>query len=59
MKIKVWAQDLPSGMNYEDVWDIDDEEWEDLTDKEREELLDEMALEHLTSHVDYGATPTK
>lgn len=58
MKIKVYidAGGYPS-LEYEDVYEIPDKEWNAMTEPQRQESLRKLADDFLNKNVDYGAYP--
>ena len=59
MKIRIFVNMNLQGCDVEDVIEIPDEEWNDLSKEEQEEMLNEYANNLLENSVDFGAREIK
>lgn len=55
VRIKVYVYTGYPSAKYEDIIEVDTEDWEAMPEGEREELLDEFAQEFLNDRIECGA----
>ncbi len=54
-KIKLFCSSGFAGGGHEDVFEVDDAEWDAMSEDEREEFLNDAAITHMNNHIECGA----
>lgn len=59
MKIKLFVNTGFANCKHEDILEIDDQEWNEMTEEEREKYMDEAAGDFMNNYIEYGAYPVE
>lgn len=59
MKIKLFVNTGFANCKHEDILEIDDQEWEEMTLEEQEKYMDEAAMDFMSNYIEYGAYPVE
>lgn len=54
-KIKVYVNTGFAGCTHKDIWDYDDDEWNDLTEEEKQQELNQYAMDFMNTLIECGA----
>lgn len=59
MKIKLYVSTGFANCKHEDILEIDDQEWLEMTTAEQEAYMDEAAMDFMNDRIECGAYPVE